>query len=120
VRVTFRSLCVSANGASAGKSAPSPRGLKRGKGFRRKRRPLGSELGGAIEQMLVTSKHVEAFESIINKFSRQGGTPFSQGHREGAPPAGKIPGYENMSFEQKRAAQMRMNPPAQRTTRDIR
>jgi hypothetical protein len=81
---------------------------------------LGSELGGAIEQMLVTSKHVEAFESIINKFSRQGGTPFSQGHREGEPPTGKIPGYENMSFEQKRAAQMRMNPPAQRTTRDIR
>ena len=81
---------------------------------------LGSELGGAIEQMLVTSKHVEAFEKIINQFSRQGGTQFSQAHREGEPPAGKIPGYENMSFEQKRAAQMRMNPPAQRTTRDIR
>ena len=81
---------------------------------------LGSELGGAIEQMLVTAKHVEAFEKIINNFSRQGGTQFSQGHREGEPPAGKIPGYENMSFEQKRAAQMRMNPPAQRTTRDIR
>ena len=81
---------------------------------------LGSDLGGAIEQMLVTAKHVEAFESIINKFSRQGGTQFSQAHREGEPPAGKIPGYENMSFEQKRAAQMRMNPPAQRTTRDIR
>ena len=81
---------------------------------------LGSDLGGAIEQMLVTAKHVEAFEKIIDKFSRQGGTPYSQGHREGEPPAGKIPGYENMSFEQKRAAQMRMNPPAQRTTRDIR
>jgi hypothetical protein len=81
---------------------------------------LGSDLGGAIEQMLVTAKHVEAFESIINKFSRQGGAQFSQAHREGEPPAGKIPGYENMSFEQKRAAQMRMNPPDARTTREIR
>jgi hypothetical protein len=81
---------------------------------------LGSELGGAIEQMLVTAKHVEAFESIINKFSRQGGTPFSQGHREGEPPKGTIPGYANMSFEQKRAAQMAQNPPAQRSTREIR
>ena len=81
---------------------------------------LGSELGGAIEQMLVMAKSVEAFEKIINNFSRQGGTQFSQRHREGEPPAGKIPGYENMSFEQKRAAQMRMNPPAQRTTREIR
>jgi hypothetical protein len=79
---------------------------------------LGSDLGGAIEQMLVTAKHVEAFESIINKFSRQGGTPFSQGHREGEPPKGTIPGYANMSFEQKRAAQMNQNPPAQRTSRD--
>ena len=80
----------------------------------------GSDLGAAIEQMLCTSKQVEGFEKIINQFSRQGGTQFSQAHREGEPPAGKIPGYENMSFEQKRAAQMRMNPPAQRTTREIR
>jgi hypothetical protein len=80
----------------------------------------GSDLGAAIEQMLCTSKQVEGFEKIINQFSRQGGTPFSQGHREGEPPKGTIPGYANMSFEQKRAAQMAQNPPAQRTTRDIR
>ena len=80
----------------------------------------GSDLGAAVEQMLCTSKQVEGFEKIINRFSSQGGTPFSQAHREGEPPAGKIPGYENMSFEQKRAAQMRMNLPAQRTTREIR
>jgi hypothetical protein len=78
---------------------------------------LGSELGGAIEQMLVTAKHVEAFEKIINQFSRQGGTPFSQSHREGEPPAGKIPGYANMTFEQRRAAQMAQNPQAPRTSR---
>ena len=79
---------------------------------------LGSELGGALEQMLVTSKHVEAFEKIIDKFSRQGGTPYSQGHREGEPPKGAIPGYANMSFEQKRAAQMAQNPQAPRTSRE--
>jgi hypothetical protein len=80
---------------------------------------LGSDLGGAIDQMLCTSKQVEAFEGIMNRFSRQGGTQFSQGHREGEPPKGTIPGYANMSFEQKRAAQMAQNPP-QRTTREIR
>jgi hypothetical protein len=78
----------------------------------------GSELGGALEQMLVTAKHVEAFESIINKFSRQGGTQFSQAHREGEPPKGTIPGFATMSFEQRRVAQMAQNPPAQRTYRD--
>jgi hypothetical protein len=79
---------------------------------------LGSELGGAIEQMLVTSKHVEAFESIINKFSRQGGTPFIQGHREGEPPKGTIPGFATMSFEQRRVAQMSQTPQAPRTYRE--
>lgn len=81
---------------------------------------LGSELGGAIEQMLVTSKHVEAFEKIIDKFSRQGGAPFSQGHREQEQPAGKIPGYENMTFEQRRVSQMNANPQAPRTSRNTR
>jgi hypothetical protein len=66
---------------------------------------LGSQFGGAIEQMLVTAKHVEAFESIINQFSRQGGAPFSQAHREGEPPKGTIPGYDKMNFEQRRHAQ---------------
>jgi hypothetical protein len=79
---------------------------------------VGDQLGGALEQMLVTSKHVEAFEKIIDKFSRQGGTPYSQAHREGEPPAGTIPGYANMSFEQKRAAQMSQNPQAPRTYRE--
>jgi len=78
----------------------------------------GSDLGAAIEQMLCTSKQVEGFEKIINQFSRQGGTPYSQGHREGEPPKGAIPGYANMSFEQKRAAQMAQNPQAPRTSRE--
>jgi hypothetical protein len=77
----------------------------------------GSDLGGAIEQMLCTAKQVEAFEKIINQFSRQGGTQFSQAHRESEPPRGTIPGYANMTFEQRRAAQMAQNPQAPRTYR---
>jgi hypothetical protein len=78
---------------------------------------LGSELGGALEMMLCTERQVRGFEKIIERVSRQGGTQFSQAHREGEPPKGTIPGYENMSFEQKRAAQMQMNPPGPRTSR---
>lgn len=50
---------------------------------------------------------VKAMESLIKQFSSQGGTDFSQQHRETVDAnAGKIPGYENMSFAQRRAAQM--------------
>jgi hypothetical protein len=79
---------------------------------------LGSELGGAIEQMLVTAKHVEAFERIMQKFSGQGGTPFDQRGRQPPQEQGKIPGYETMTFEQRRAAQMSMAPQNRRTYRD--
>ena len=78
---------------------------------------IGSDLAGAIEQTLCTSKQVEAWEAVVNKFSRQGGTPFSQGHREQEPPKGTIPGYDKMTFEQRRAAQMSQNQPA-RTYRE--
>jgi hypothetical protein len=47
---------------------------------------------------------VQAFENLMRKFSSQGGAAFSQQHRT-QPEAGKIPGYENMSFEQRRLAQ---------------
>ncbi|HET8921352.1 MAG TPA: hypothetical protein VFN27_16955, partial [Xanthobacteraceae bacterium] len=50
---------------------------------------------------------VKAMENLIRQFSNQGGTTFSQQHRESADAeAGKIAGYENMSFAQRRAAQM--------------
>jgi hypothetical protein len=70
---------------------------------------LGSELGGAIEGMLVTAKHVEAFEKFMGRMANQGGAQFSQSHRQNEPPAGTIPGYDNMTFAQKRAAQMNQN-----------
>ena len=68
---------------------------------------LGSELGGAIEQMLVTERQVRAFEKVIERAMSQGGTQFdNRGREQQQDQAGKIPGYEKMSFEQKRAAQM--------------
>jgi hypothetical protein len=49
---------------------------------------------------------VKAMEALIRQFSNQGGADFSQSHRENMPEEGKIPGYEKMSFQQIRAAQM--------------
>lgn len=58
----------------------------------------------ALAGMLVTARHVEAFERIITRLTSQGSASFSQQHRV-APDTDKIPGFENMSFEQKRHAQ---------------
>jgi hypothetical protein len=58
----------------------------------------------ALAGMLVTARHVEAFERIMNKVSSQGTASFSQSHRT-APETNGIPGYEKMSFEQRRQAQ---------------
>ena len=58
----------------------------------------------ALAGMLVTARHVEAFERIINRLTSQGAAAFSQSHRV-APDANTIPGYENMTFEQRRQAQ---------------
>jgi hypothetical protein len=50
---------------------------------------------------------VEGFEEIMSAFTRQGGADFDQrGRAQEEKPTGKIPGYENMSFAQKRVAQM--------------
>jgi hypothetical protein len=46
----------------------------------------------ALAGMLVTARHVEAFERIINKVTSQGTASFSQSHR--VAPDAKIPGYE--------------------------
>ena len=50
---------------------------------------------------------VKAMESLIKQFSSQGGADYSGQHRETADAeAGKIPGYDKMSFAQIRARQM--------------
>jgi hypothetical protein len=48
---------------------------------------------------------VEMFEQLARNASNQGGAEYSQSGRQQEEPSGKIPGYENMSFAQKRAAQ---------------
>jgi hypothetical protein len=58
---------------------------------------------------------VETFETLMRDFSNQGGADFTQhGRSEQERPTGKIAGYENMTFAQKRAAQtaemLRNNP----------
>jgi hypothetical protein len=69
--------------------------------------PQAEILASTLEKYPVAD-NVAAFENLIKRMSSQGGTGFSQQHREGAPEANKIPGYENMTFEQRRAAQMNM------------
>jgi hypothetical protein len=49
---------------------------------------------------------VKAMENLIKQFSSQGGADFSQSHRAEEETGGKIPGYENMNFVQRRVHQM--------------
>lgn len=72
---------------------------------------LTAKVGDKAATMIATLKqypvaaNVEALEGIIRAFSAQGGTSFTQSHRENADDPGKIPGFENMSFAQQRLAQ---------------
>jgi hypothetical protein len=53
---------------------------------------------------MVTEAHLRFYEKIINLTTTQGGASFSQSHRV-PPDTNNIPGYANMSFEQRRLAQ---------------
>jgi hypothetical protein len=70
---------------------------------------ITAEVGEAdarpIRATIVTDAHLRFYEKLMNKISSQGGASFSQSHR--APPEsdGKIPGYAEKSFEQRRLAQ---------------
>jgi hypothetical protein len=57
-----------------------------------------------IRATIVTDAHVRFYETIMNKLTSQGGASFSQSHRV-PPDTAKIPGYDGMSFEQRRLAQ---------------
>jgi hypothetical protein len=48
---------------------------------------------------------VEMFEGLMKQFSGQGGADFTQSGRHEPDNTGKVPGYETMSFIQRRAAQ---------------
>jgi hypothetical protein len=70
---------------------------------------ITAEVGEAdakpIRATIITDAHLRFYERLMNKISSQGTAAFSQSHRA-APDTGRdIPGFENMSFEQRRHAQ---------------
>jgi hypothetical protein len=65
---------------------------------------MGEADAAPIKATLVTDAHLRFYEKMMQKVSSQGTASFSQSHRT-APETGGIPGYENMSFEQRRQAQ---------------
>jgi hypothetical protein len=65
---------------------------------------LGDDLAGPMRSVMVTEKIVRGWETIMHKFQSQGTASFSQAHRD-TPDGNKIPGYDKMSFTEKRLAQ---------------
>jgi hypothetical protein len=65
---------------------------------------MGEADAAPIRATLVTDAHLRFYEKIMNRLASQGTANFSQSHRA-APESGGIPGYEKMSFEQRRQAQ---------------
>lgn len=65
---------------------------------------VGEADGKQIKSLIVTDSVLRFYESLMTKLTSQGSASFSQAHRVPAEDRG-IPGYEKMSFEQRRAAQ---------------
>jgi hypothetical protein len=65
---------------------------------------MGADDAKSINALIVTDAMLRYHERIMTKLSNQGAASFSQSHRV-APETGGIPGYEGMSFEQRRLAQ---------------
>jgi hypothetical protein len=65
---------------------------------------MGEADAAPIRATIVTDAHLRFYEKIMNKISSQGAASFSQSHRT-APDTNPIPGYDGMSFEQRRYAQ---------------
>jgi hypothetical protein len=69
---------------------------------------IRAEVGDAdakpILATMVTDSHLRFYEKLQQRITSQGAAGFSQSHRV-APDDGRIPGYEGMSFEQRRLAQ---------------
>jgi hypothetical protein len=66
---------------------------------------MGTADAVPIKATLVTDSHLRFMEAVMNKISSQGSASFSQSHRVPADTNNGIPGYERMSFEQRRFAQ---------------
>jgi hypothetical protein len=67
----------------------------------------------ALAGMMVTAGQVEAFERLITRFTTQGSAGFSASHRV-EPDTKEIPGWKDMSFEQRRLAQDKQRAGASR------
>jgi hypothetical protein len=65
---------------------------------------VGEADASPIKATIVTDAHLRFYEKLMNKVSSQGTASFSQQHRA-APETSGIPGYDKMSFEQRRQAQ---------------
>jgi len=65
---------------------------------------MGEADAAPIKATLVTEAHLRFYEKLMQRVSSQGAASFSQSHRT-APDASGIPGYDKMSFEQRRQAQ---------------
>jgi len=78
---------------------------------------LTGKLGPATAKLMMAgiaaSGQVEGWEKLIAGGVSQGAAPFSQAHRD-APSDGKISGYENMTFEQRRFAKDQQRAAARR------
>jgi hypothetical protein len=59
---------------------------------------------GALKSGVILADHVIAWEKHITQQTMPGGAAFSQSHRV-APDDNKIPGFDKMSFAQRRLAQ---------------
>ncbi|MBA2402737.1 MAG: hypothetical protein H0V72_29385 [Bradyrhizobium sp.] len=65
---------------------------------------MGEADSKPILASMVTDAQLRFIETVMTKISGQGTMPFSQQHRV-APDSAAIPGYDKMSFEQRRFAQ---------------
>jgi hypothetical protein len=65
---------------------------------------MGETDAKQIKALIVTDSMLRYHEAIMNKLASQGAANFSQSHRV-APETGGIPGYDKMTFEQRRQAQ---------------
>jgi hypothetical protein len=66
---------------------------------------VGDELAGHLRGMMVTAKIVQGFEKLMTKHSSQGVANFRQDGRDTPAASGSIPGYEKMTYAQRREAQ---------------
>ena len=67
----------------------------------------GPELGAHLNKAMFSAKVVEGFEKVMRHVTAQGGGNYSNTGRDPPKSSSEIPGYANMSFEQRRAAQER-------------